>query len=405
MQNSTYKWWLVAMLWFVCFFNYADRQAIFSVFPLLGREMNLSDVQLGIVGSAFTWVYAAAGPFAGWVGDRLSRKTVVLGGLIAWSLITVATALSTQYAHLVTFRALEGLGEAFYFPASMALVSAFHGPDTRSRAMSLHQSSVYAGTIAGGTFAGYLGQYYGWRAGFYTFGILGVLLGLGLWKFLREPEAPKEKAAAPVPFKEIFSHPMVYVLTLTFIGANFVALIFLTWMPTYLYRTFNLSLTMAGFSATAFLQIASVLGVLFGGWLADRFAKKQLGGRALTQSFGLLGGVPFLFLTGWTIDVTILIIAMVGFGFCKGLYDANIWATLYDYVPVERRASAVGTMNSLGWLGGGIAPVAIASASQHYGMAACLSATSVIYLAFGIFLYIGTKKWTPSPSVALTPAP
>ena len=96
---------------------------------------------------------------------------------------------------------------------------------------------------------------------------------------------------------------------------------------------------------------------------------------------------------------------MVGFGFCKGLYDANIWATLYDYVPVERRASAVGTMNSLGWLGGGIAPVAIASASQHYGMAACLSATSVIYLAFGIFLLFGTKRWTPSPSVASVPAP
>lgn len=403
MQNSAYKWWLVAMLWFVCFFNYADRQAIFSVFPLIGKEMSLTDVQLGIVGSAFTWVYAAAGPFAGWVGDRLSRKTVVLGGLIAWSLITIATALSTQYSHLVIFRGLEGLGEAFYFPASMALISAVHGPDTRSRAMSMHQSSVYAGTIAGGTFAGYLGQYYGWRMGFYTFGIAGTLLGLALWKMIREPEAPKEKEIQ-VPLRAVFSHPMVYVLTLTFIGANFVALIFLTWLPTYLFRTFKLSLTMAGFSATAFLQIASVLGVLFGGWLADRFAKRKLGGRALTQALGLLGGVPFLFLTGWTINVAVLIFAMVGFGFCKGLYDANIWATLYDYVPEERRASAVGIMNSLGWLGGGIAPVAIAAASQHYGMAACLSATSVIYLAFGLFLFLSTKKWTPSPSAASTPA-
>jgi predicted MFS family arabinose efflux permease len=79
----------------------------------------------------------------------------------------------------------------------------------------------------------------------------------------------------------------------------------------------------------------------------------------------LLGGVPFLFLTGWTMDVSILILAMIGVGFCKGLYDANIWATLYDYVPSERRGSAMGIMNSLGWLGGG-------------GMAACLNATSAI---------------------------
>lgn len=392
MHNSSYKWWLVAMLWFVCFFNYADRQAIYSVFPLLQKEMGLDDIQLGIVGSAFSWVYAAAGPFAGWVGDSLRRKTVLIGGLIAWSLITIATALSQNYAHLVIFRGLEGLGEAFYFPASMALISAFHGSATRSRAMSMHQSSVYAGTIAGGTFAGYLGQHYGWRMGFYVFGILGTILGLALWKAIREPDTERVAEAARVPVREVFQNPMVTVLILTFIGANFVALIFLTWMPTYLVREFKMSLTMAGFSATAYLQIASVIGVLTGGWLADRFSQRMSGGRALTQSFGLLGGVPFLFLTGWTVDVTVVVIAMIGFGFCKGMYDANIWATLYDYVPAERRATAVGIMNSLGWIGGGIAPVTIAAASRHYGMSACLSATSAIYLVIGASLWFWARR-------------
>ncbi len=68
------------MLWFVCFFNYADRQAIFSVFPLLKSEMGLSDVQLGIVGSSFMWVYAGFGPIAGLIGDRLRRKTLIISG-------------------------------------------------------------------------------------------------------------------------------------------------------------------------------------------------------------------------------------------------------------------------------------------------------------------------------------
>ena len=132
---------MVGLLWFVCLFNYADRQAIFSVFPLLKTEMHLSDVQLGYIASSFMWVYAAAAPFAGVVGDRFRRKHVILGGLIFWSLITIATALSTRYWHLVAFRALEGLGEAFYFPASMSLISAWHGKETRSRAMSWHQSA------------------------------------------------------------------------------------------------------------------------------------------------------------------------------------------------------------------------------------------------------------------------
>jgi len=87
------KWAAVALLWFVCFFNYADRQAVYSVFPLLKTEMGLTDVQLGIVGASFMWVYAAAAPLAGIVGDRFSRKSVIIGGLIFWSAITVATAL------------------------------------------------------------------------------------------------------------------------------------------------------------------------------------------------------------------------------------------------------------------------------------------------------------------------
>src|SRR5205085_8909101 len=122
------------------------------------------------------WLYAAGVPFAGLIGDRVSRKGLILGGLVFWSLITLATALSRRYEHLVLFRALEGLGEAFYFPASMSLISDYHGRDTRSRAMALHQSSVYAGTIAGGALAGFCGEHYGWRSGFYVFGSLGVAL-------------------------------------------------------------------------------------------------------------------------------------------------------------------------------------------------------------------------------------
>lgn len=404
----------MALLWFVCFFNYADRQAIFSVFELLKSEMNLTDVQLGVVGAAFMWVYAGFGTIAGLIGDRFKRKPLIIGGLVFWSVITIATALSTRYAHLVLFRALEGFGEAFYFPASMSLISAYHGPNTRSRAMSIHQSSVYAGTIAGGSVAGILGQHYGWRSSFYLFGSLGVLLGVVLLLLLREPAGESAgQRAEPAPERELAAssqsdsairtlidllrNPMVRVLTVVFIGANFVAMIFLTWMPSFLYRKFNLSLAMAGVSATAYLQIASVLGVLSGGVLADRFAQRSPAGRMRTQAIGLALGVPFIFLAGWTISVPIVIVTLVGFGYFKGLYDANIWASLHDVVRPECRASAVGLMNSLGWIGGGAAPVAIAAASGRFGMSACISASSAIYLLIAVLLFFGIRK-TPGSS-------
>ncbi len=403
----SYKWWVVAMLWCICFFNYADRQAIFSVFPLLKSEMGLSDVQLGVVGAAFMWVYALGGPLAGLIGDRVNRKALILGGLIFWSLITIATALSRTYWHLVVFRALEGLGETFYFPASMSLLSDYHGRDTRSRAMGIHQSSVYAGTIAGGAVAGFMGQHLGWRSSFFLFGSLGALLGLVLLGLLREPvrgqgerdkegmrpEALPAAGGLRASLAEVFQSRMVPVLMLVFIGANFVAMVFLTWMPSFLYRKFGMSLTMAGLNGTAYLQIASVLGVVSGGVLADRLARRFSGGRMMVQALGLFCGVPFLFLTGWTMSVPALVLAMIGFGYFKGLYDANIWASLYDVVRTERRATALGLMNSLGWLGGGTAPIAIAIASQRYGMSACISATSAIYLSLGLLLAWGIRTY------------
>src|SRR5256714_5465339 len=307
-SRSVYRWLVVAMLWCVCLFNYADRQAIYSVFPLLKSQMGLSDIQLGIVGGSFMWVYAAALPFAGIIGDTFSRKTLILGGLIFWSLITLATALSRNFWALVIFRGLEGLGEAFYFPASMSLISDYHSPRTRSRAMSFHQSSVYVGTIAGGTAAGFLAQKYGWRSGFYMFGTLGILLGFVLLFTLKEPQRGQSEQIEVPPDKEpilnaifsILSTPMVLILILVFTGANFVAAIFLTWMPSYLNRAFGMSLTMAGLNATFWLQAASVAGVLCGGWLADRWARRLRGGRPLTQTVGLFGGAPPVFLTGRT---------------------------------------------------------------------------------------------------------
>jgi MFS family permease len=402
MRSRYYKWLVVFMLWFVCLLNYADRQAIYSVFPLLKREFHLNTLQLGYLASSFMWIYALAGPVGGWIADRVKRKTVILTGLIFWSVITVATALATSFQELVLFRALEGLGEACYFPASMAMLSAYHGPETRSRAMSWHQSSIYVGTIAGGTAAGFLADRYGWRSSFYLFGIAGVLLGILLIACLKEPaESPAH--ALPnernIPLREtgryLFGKPMPLILMVVFIGANFVNVVFLTWLPYYLNTTFHMTMGRAGWNATAYLQAGSVVGVLTGGMLADRWVRKHAGGRMLVQAFGLLIGTPFLALTGMARAIPVLLIAVGGFGLCRGFYDANLSAALHDVVPVRLRATAVGVLNSLGWLGAGVGPIALAWASVRYGMGVCLSATAGVYLLVAGLLFYGVRRFMP----------
>ncbi len=384
----SYRWYVVAMLWCISFFNYADRQAINSVLPLLQSEFDLSLLQLGLLGSAFAWVYGFSGIFAGFLVDRISRKKAILGGLYAWSLICMSTALSRGFGALFVLRGAEGLGETIYYPASMSMVSDYHSKETRSRAMGIHQTSVYAGTIAGGTFAGLIGQHYGWRWSFIVFGGLGVLLGFVLNHYLREPQRGQADATKPAEPSLNFAQfvqllrrtPTVLCLTGAFICSNFVALVLLAWMPKFLFDKFHMSLAVAGLTATAFVQLASVLGSITGGWLADIFRTRSPRGRILVQAVGVLCGAPFVAWCGMTQSVTSLVIALTAWGFCKGMYDANIFASLFDVVRPEARGTAAGFINSMGWIGGGWAPVAIGYIARDHGLSAGITAASVVYL-------------------------
>jgi MFS family permease len=394
-----YKWRVVAMLWSVSFFNYADRAALFTLFPLLEREMHLSPVQLGLLASSFAWTYGLLAPFAGNLVDRISRKRAVLGGLYAWSTIAACTSLSRGFGQLFGFMAAEGVGESLYYPASMSLLSEYHGPETRSRAMGIHQTSVYVGTIAGGFFAGLIGERYGWRWSFIVFGGMGLLLGLFLMRFLREPARShtlgvevQERPGLLQVLSYISKSPAALLLLLGFCCANFVAMVLLSWMPKFLYDRFGLSVAVAGLSATLFVQVASMCGSPLGGWLADKVQKRRLGGRAAVQSLALFCGAPFILLCSQTREPAVLAFALIAWGLCKGLYDANIFASMFDVVPAEARGTAAGVMNMVGWLcGGGLAPVAIGYLSQRVGLGTALGFTAGVYIIGGIVLLIASR--------------
>ena len=398
-----YKWWVVAMLWCVCFFNYADRQAIFAIFPKLKEEFSFDKVQLGMIGSAFMWVYAFGAPFAGFLCDRFRRKDLILGGCLFWSFVTITTGWCGKLWHFVTVRALEGFGETFYFPASMSLTSDYHGPSTRSRALAFHQSSVYVGTILGSWVGALIAEKLGWRMGFYFFGGAGMVLALVLYKFLREPARgesefnPAEAGAHTATTRDalspgealvaIFRTPRVPLLMLAFLGANFVATIFLTWTPTFLVEKFHFKLAAAGLSGTVYIHLASAASVPVAGWLADTVTRRFGGGRMLVQAAGLLAGAGFVFLVGKTNDRHTLLFAMAAFGWCKGFYDSGIFASLYDAVEPRARGTAAGLMNFIGWGGGALGPLFVGLASK-YGSKPTEVENMSDAIAFGGIIYL-----------------
>lgn len=413
------------MLWVVGFLNYADRQAIFSVFPLLQSRLHLNLAELGLLGSSFAWTYGLAAPFAGHLVDRLRRKAAILGGLELWSWICAATALTSRLWSLVLVRSAMGLGESLYFPASLSMMSDYHSARTRSRALGLHQTSVYAGTIMGGFCAGWLAERYDWRAPFVCFGAAGGLFGIVLIRFLIEPERGAADASFPTPSASapastagsapglaefaLFAlrTPVVRLLMAAFACANFVAVVLLVWMPSYLYHAFHLNLAMSGLTATALAQTGSMAGTVCGGWLADRLVRSHVAGRVLVQAAGVLLGAPFVLLSCRTRSIAMVLVSLAAWGFFKGLYDANIFASLFDAVPVSARGVAAGCMNTVGWMGGGsLAPLTVGLLAIRYGLGSAMAFVSVVYLIAGVLLLYAAFTWRPMPGPAerLSPA-
>ena len=402
------------MLWVVCFFNYADRQAISSVLPLLARDFHFDPVQLGLIGSAFAWVYAVLAPVAGVVADRARRQKVLVWACVAWSFFTLATAWCASVPMFLAVRALTGLGETFYFPAAMALISDYHTRNTRSRAMSWHQSAVYAGTVLGSWVAAVLAERHGWRAPFLVFGPVGLVLAVVLARWLREPArgAAEDISAGAAPegaerlsiaetVGVILRTPAAMLLMAGFFCANFVAVMFLTWTPTYLVEKFHYAIGAAGLTGTLYIHLASALAVPLAGWLADRLVHRWAAGRMLVQTLGLAVGGTFILRVGQAGDVGALLAAMIGFGVCKGFYDSGIFASLYDVIEPRARGTAAGLMNTVGWAGGALGPLFFGYAAKYGGkggavanMSAALGLGSLFYAAAAMCL-VGAMLFLP----------
>ncbi len=206
-------------MWGAYFLNYSDRQAVFSMFPVLKRDLQMTDTQLGLTGSIFLWVYGACCPIAGQLGDRFSKRFLVAASLAVWSVVTVATGLAASAGALLTLRGVMGIAECLYMPAAIALTAQFHAPSQRSRAIAALTTAQIAGSVGGGWFGGWMAEHGHWREAFFILGAVGLLYAVPYVAFLRsiKEEVPALKTDAGEPaIVELFSTPTFLVLCVIF---------------------------------------------------------------------------------------------------------------------------------------------------------------------------------------------
>ncbi len=354
-------WLVVILLIPVALLNYLDRQMMAAMkSSMMGDIPDISTkANWGFVLGSFKWVYAILSPVGGYMADRLSRRHVICLSLFVWSAVTWATGHVGSYNELVAARALMGVSEAFYIPAALALITDYHLGATRSRAVGFHQMGIYIGTILGG-FSGYVADSpaYGWRWMFSLCGIVGIVYALPLFAFLRNAPRSADAQPQPSPIKagrELFTNIGFILLVLYFTLPALAGWVVRDWMPDILKEQFGLGQGKAGVSAVLFVQIASLVGVLIGGWLADRWMQRNIRGRIWVSALGMTFFLPALFGVGNASTLLMAVCFLMLFGLGWGFFDCNNMPILCQLVRPELRATGYGLMNLVSISCGGLA--------------------------------------------------
>lgn len=393
-----YKWQLVMILWVAYFLNQGDRQIFNVVIPLIKEDLQINDVQIGLVATIFTLVYGILVPVAGFVGDILRRKWIIFFSLLIFSVGTLFTGFSNGIILLILFRSIAtGGGEAFYYPAATSLLGQFH-QKTRAMAMSIHQTSLYVGIVASGFIAGYIGENYGWRMAFLSFGLIGIIWALVIWFKVEDTPMPEEDTSEETKapafsqiIKVVFSRKTVYFLSFAFGCMCFVNVGYLTWMPTFLHEKYNMSLSAAGLHSTLYHFLFAFFGVMLGARISDRLASRRKQIRMEVEIIGLLLGAPFIYWIGVAESRLWCYVAMGLFGVFRGMYDSNLFAALFDVIEPRYRASSMGVMLAFAFIIGALAPVILGWVKTVAGLAMGISLLSILYFIGAVLIFIGLK--------------
>jgi MFS family permease len=344
-------WLVVALLFPVALLNYLDRQMLATMKSSMVADIpsiaNRAD--WGLVLGWFKWTYAIFSPFAGFVSDRFSRKHVIAASLFIWSAVTWWTGHVTSFQELIWARAIMGISEAFYIPTALALITEFHTGHTRSRAVGLHQTGIYIGLILGG-FAGHVADApdFGWRWAFSSAGLIGILYSIPLLLWLKNPPHVAERAPAPPPasaIKELLTDRNFLLLVLYFTLPAIAGWVVKDWMPDILKERFSIGQGKAGVTAVLYVQIASLVGALVGGYFADRWMRRNPRGRIFVSAIGMMLFLPALFSVGHASFLGMAIAGLIVFGIGWGFFDCNNMPILSQIARPQLLATGYGIMN------------------------------------------------------------
>jgi MFS family permease len=302
-QSSRYSNYVLGALFVVYIFNFVDRQILSILIQPIKEDLGVSDTLMGLLtGPVFVVSYTLAGLPLARGADRHSRVWLITVGIAVWSVMTAASGFTRTFAQLAWARLGVGLGEAAFTPAAHSLIADYFPPQRRATALAIFAAGASMGTIAGYLGGGYIGQYVGWHEAFLYVGAPGLVVALIFRWTVRDPvrgtfDAPRNDAgdeSLRVVFRYLASRRSFGFIVASAMLHGFSSYGAGTWVPTFLIRVHQLELSEVGIILGAFVGVASFVGQILGGRIADLLGSRDPRWYMWTPAIASVVALPFL---------------------------------------------------------------------------------------------------------------
>ncbi|HEY3704179.1 MAG TPA: MFS transporter [Terracidiphilus sp.] len=375
--------------------NYIDRYILPGVQSLIQKEYGWSDEKVGALTTAMFVVYMLCAPLTGWLGDRVSRKPLIVGGAILWSLLTLSTAWVNDYWSMYVRHALVGVGEASFGIFAPAVLSDFYDERSRNRILSIFYLAIPVGAAIGYTAGGQLGTAYGWRAPFFVCAIPGLVVAALYGVFGSEPVrggSDHLKATGDrTTFRGLFKNKAFLTATLGLAMLTFAMGGISNWIAVFLERFAGMSTAAAGTWVGAITVIDGIAGTAVGGFIAQRWLKTNHKALYLLSFWSVVLTIPFGALVffgprAWALP------ALFAAEFFLFLNTGPLNAAIVNSVSAPVRATAISVnLFCIHFFGDTFSPQIIGAVSDRTNLRLALGVTLVSLVASAIILGSGAR--------------
>ncbi|HEY3739593.1 MAG TPA: MFS transporter [Bryobacteraceae bacterium] len=339
----------LAVLFLINILNFYDRNVAGALAEPMKKEFNLSDSQIGLLGSVFIWVYALIGVPLGFMADRMKRKTLLAAGVVVWALLTAMNAFAQNFTHLLFARLGVGVGEAVVAPSATSWIGDLVPTAKRARAMAVFMLGVPIGGALSYFFSGPIAQHFGWRTALVIAALPAILLVPPLL-LLREPKrgesdgvgAAIEGGIRPSMWSVLRIPTLLWIIAS---GAllNFNMYAYGTFTVSFLMRIHGQMLSTAGILTGVIMLIGGVAGGLIAGRVGDRIVGKRKDGRLLAAALFALAGAPVAYFgviqQKGSLTAAIILLTLA-YGSCNTYYGL-VYSSIHEIVVPSLRATTM----------------------------------------------------------------